>query len=150
MKTCKSSISFCLLTVFLACCSMSAKQPNILFCISDDQSWEHTSANGYKAINTPNFDRVANEGILFNNAFAPAPGCSPTRASVLIGRHIWQIENAGTHASSFHKKYVTFPDLLEKSGYFIGGTGKLWGPGSYEASGRTRNPAGPEYSDIKL
>ena len=130
--------------------SVFAAPPNILICISDDQSWEHTSAYGYKAINTPNFDRVARDGILFNNAFAPSPGCSPTRASLLTGRHIWQIENAGTHASSFPKKYVSYPDLLEKSGYFIGGTGKLWGPGNYEVSGRLRNPAGTAYSDITL
>jgi N-sulfoglucosamine sulfohydrolase len=127
-----------------------ASRPNILFCISDDQSWEHASAYGYKAIDTPNFDRVANEGVLFHNAFAPSPGCSPTRAAVLTGRHIWQIENAGTHGSSFPQKYVTFPDLLEQSGYVIGGTGKLWGPGNYEVSGRDRNPAGPEFSDITL
>ena len=140
--------------IFLNLCAMSASvfaaPPNILFCISDDQSWEHTSAYGYKAINTPNFDRVAREGIIFNNAFAPSPGCSPTRASMLTGRHIWQIENAGTHASSFPAKYITFPDLLEKSGYFIGGTGKLWGPGNYDVSGRKRNPAGPAYSELTL
>ena len=129
---------------------MNASQPNILFCISDDQSWEHASAYGYKAIHTPSFDRIADEGILFNNAFAPSPGCSPTRAAMLTGRHIWQIENAGTHASSFSRKYVTFPDLLEANGYYIGGTGKLWGPGNYEASGRTRNPAGPEVNKHTL
>lgn len=150
MRTLSRTLVFVLFASALGYAAVSARQPNILFCISDDQSWEHTSANGYKAISTPAFDRVAREGILFNNAFSPSPGCSPTRASVLIGRHIWQIENAGTHASSFHKKYVTFPDLLEKNGYFIGGTGKLWSPGNYEASGRTRNPAGPIFSKHKL
>lgn len=130
--------------------SIAAAPPNILFCMSDDQSWEHASAYGYKAVSTPNFDRVADEGILFHNAFSPSPGCSPTRASVLTGRHIWQIENAGTHASSFPTKYVSFPDLLEQSGYTIGGTGKLWSPGNFEISGRDRNPAGPDYSKLTL
>jgi len=115
------------------------QRPNILFCISDDQSWPHASAYGYKAINTPAFDRVAREGILFNNCFAPSPGCSPTRASMLTGRHIWQIENAGTHASSFPKKYRVYPDMLEENGYVIGATGKAWGPGNYAVSGRDRN-----------
>ena len=124
-------------------------RPNILFCISDDQSWEHTSAYGYPAISTPAFDRVAAEGVLFNNAFSPSPGCSPTRAAMLTGRHIWQIENAGTHASSFPKKFVSYPDLLEQAGYFIGYTGKPWAPGNWEASGRTRNPAGPVFSSLK-
>jgi len=125
-------------------------RPNILFAISDDQSWKHAGAYGCKGIDTPAFDRVARQGVLFNNAFAPSPGCSPTRAAVLTGRHIWQIENAGTHASSFPKDYVTFPDLLEEAGYHIGTTGKNWGPGNYRASGRERNPAGPGYNSNKL
>ncbi|MEX0320556.1 MAG: sulfatase [Puniceicoccaceae bacterium] len=142
--------SLILLGFVLAMLPLSASRPNILFCISDDQSWEHASAYGYKAIHTPSFDRVAAEGILFNNAFSPSPGCSPTRASMLTGRHIWQIENAGTHASSFPMKYITYPDLLEQNGYFVGATGKMWSPGNYEASGRTRNPAGPNFSKYKL
>ncbi len=44
------------------------KRPNILFVISDDQSYPHASAYGYKAINTPAFDRIAREGALFTNA----------------------------------------------------------------------------------
>ena len=85
--------------VFIIISTMSASAfaapPNILFCISDDQSWEHMSAYGYKAIKTPNFDRVAHEGILFNNAFSPSPGCSPTRASMLTGRQAHFTRNAG-------------------------------------------------------
>ena len=74
-------------------------RPNVLVAISDDQSYPHTSAYGYAAIQTPGFDRVARTGVLFNNAFTPAPGCSPMRAAFLTGRQIWQIENAGTHGS---------------------------------------------------
>lgn len=146
----KASFALALGLLFLGGKAEAAGQPNVLFCISDDQSWEHASAYGYQAIRTPNFDRVAREGVLFNNAFSPSPGCSPTRAAMLTGRHIWQIENAGTHASTFPKKYVTYPDVLEQHGYFIGGTGKLWGPGEFELSGRTRNPAGPSYSERTL
>jgi len=120
-------------------------RPNILLAISDDQSFLHTSAAGFKAVRTPAFDRVAREGILFRNAFAASPGCSPSRASLLTGRHTWQIEQAGTHASSFPTDYVVFPDLLEAAGYAVGYTGKGWGPGNWKVSGRPRNPAGPEF-----
>ena len=122
-------------------------RPNFLIAISDDQSHVHTSFAGYPGVRTPAFDRVAREGLYFRNAFAPAPGCSPTRAALLTGRNIWQIENAGTHASSFPAKYVVFPDLLEQAGYFVGMTGKGWGPGNWQVSGRTRNPAGTDFSE---
>ena len=124
------------------------ERPNILFAISDDQSWIHTSASGCKSVNTPNFDRVAREGILFNNSFCGSPGCTPSRSSILTGRYPWQLQQAGTHASSFPKQYVVYPDLLENDGYFVGFTGKGWGPGKFEASGRSRNPAGPAFNSI--
>ena len=125
-------------------------RPNILVAISDDQSYPHCSAYGYEAIKTPGFDRVAKAGVLFNNAFTPAPGCSPMRAALLTGRQIWQIENAGTHASSFPIQYDSYQKRLEDAGYFIGYTGKPWSPGNFKASGRTRNPAGPAFAKRKL
>lgn len=127
-----------------------SSQPNILIAISDDQSFLHTSAAGCKAVQTPAFDRVAREGILFQNCIAGSPGCSPSRAALLTGRHDWQIEQAGTHDSSFPTNYVAFPDLLEAKGYAVGFTGKGWGPGNWKASGRARNPAGPEFGKRKL
>jgi uncharacterized sulfatase len=138
------------LAAFLFSCEQEVeRQPNILFAISDDQSYPHAGAYGYEAARTPNFDRIANEGILFTNAFTAAPGCSPSRASILTGRHIWQLENAGTHASEFPTKYFCYTDLLDSAGYHVGYTAKGWGPGNWEVSGRTRNPAGKEYSEIK-
>lgn len=128
----------------------STSRPNILFAIWDDVSYPHVSAAGSKMASTPAFDRVAAEGALFRNAYAPAPGCSPTRAAFLTGRHIWMIEQAGTHASSFPATYVSYQDLLEEAGYAVGYTGKPWGPGRWDKSGRTRNPAGPAFTDRTL
>ena len=126
------------------------KRPNILLAISDDQSYPYAGVYGDKAVKTPAFDRIAKEGVLFTNAFCASPGCSPSRAALLTGRHTWQIEQAGTHASSFPKKYTVYPDILEDAGYHVGYTGKGWGPGNYKTSGRTRNPAGPEYQKRKM
>jgi N-sulfoglucosamine sulfohydrolase len=120
-------------------------RPNILFMISDDQSFPHASAYGSKMVSTPNFDSIASEGMLFTNAFCPAPGCSPSRAALLTGREIWQIEHAGTHASSFGKKYSTFMELLGTDGYHAGYVGKGWSPGNWKVDGRTQNPAGKSY-----
>ena len=125
-------------------------RPNILFVISDDQSYPHASAYGSSLVKTPGFDLVAQNGWLFNNAFVTSPGSSPSRASILTGLYPWQIEEAGTHASSFPVDYKCFPDLLEEAGYYIGYTGKGWGPGNWKISGRKRNPAGPEYNKMRI
>lgn len=127
-----------------------AKRPNILFVIADDQSYPYASIYGTQGIETPAFDEVAKNGILFKNAFTAAPQCSPSRAAILTGKNIWQLEEAGTHSSYFPKKFEVFPDLLEAAGYKIGFTGKGWAPGNWKDAGWKRNPAGPEYNKEKL
>ncbi|WP_025764217.1 sulfatase family protein [Dyadobacter tibetensis] len=119
------------------------KRPNILFVISDDQSFAHASAYGFKAISTPAFDRVAREGVLFTNAFVASPGCSPSRAAILTGKNCWQVGPAGTHASTFPRDLQIFTDVLQDAGYFVGLTGKGWGPG--KVLEREHNPAGKQY-----
>ncbi len=125
-------------------------QPNILFAISDDQSYPYCSAYGTGGVSTPAFDQVARSGILFNNAYVAAPQCSPSRAAILTGLNIWQLEEAGTHSSYFPKKFPVFTDLLEQNGYKIGYTGKGWAPGNWKDAGWSRNPAGPEYNGSKF
>lgn len=127
----------------------SEKRPNILIAISDDQSFAHTGISGDKLVKTPNFDRVAKAGVLFTNCIAGSPGCAPSRSSMLTGRYPWQNEHAGQHASEYPKKFVTFPDELEREGYAVGVTGKGCGPFNWRASGRERNPAGPELNNIR-
>jgi uncharacterized sulfatase len=124
--------------------------PNILFAIADDQSYPHASAYGQKTFHTPVFDSVAAKGILFTHAFVAAPQCSPSRAAILTGRQIWQLEEAGTHASYFPKKFPVFTNALENAGYFIGYTGKAWDPGNFKDAGWSRNPVGPEYNKREL
>ena len=140
-KSTPSNFLYIFISFFLYIINLSAAdRPNILIAISDDQSFPHTSAYKSTMVKTPNFDRIAKEGILFTNAYSASPGCSPSRAAFLTGRHTWQIEEAGTHASGFQTKYETFPERLEKDGYFVGHSGKGWGPG--KAIGRKNNPAG--------
>lgn len=126
------------------------KSPNILFVISDDQSYPHASIYGEEWVKTPAFDRVAREGVLFTNAFSASPGCSPSRAAILTGMNTWQIGNAGTHDSEFPLDYTVFPEILEQLGYKVGYTGKGWGPGNWKISGRERNPAGEAYQNREL
>ncbi len=120
----------------------AGKKTNILFVIADDQSYPHASAYGTTGVTTPAFDRIAREGVLFTNAFSASPGCSPSRAAILTGKNCWQLEEAGTHASSFAAKFKTYTERLGEAGYFVGFTGKGWGPGDFKVSGRSQNPAG--------
>lgn len=127
------------------------ERPNILFIIFDDWGGStHAGANGCEWIKTPNFDRVAREGVLFKNAFTSNPKCSPCRASILTGRNVWQLNEAVSHGGYFPAGFETYPDLLEKSGYNVGLTGKGWGPGDFRTvAKRTRNPAGPSFDQAK-
>ncbi len=153
LRSLQSGIIVTLLVILLSCDSTVKLEgdkrdlPNILFAIADDQSFPHAGIYGFSAISTPAFDRVANNGILFTNAFVAAPQCSPSRAAILTGKNIWQLEEAGTHASSFPRKFQVFTDLLESTGYKLGYTGKPWGPGNWEISGWHRNPVGPGYNE---
>src|SRR5690606_22479266 len=125
------------------------KRPNILIAISDNQSYPNAGAYGDKSVNTPGFDLIAQDGVLFQNAFSSSPGCAPSRASILTGRYPWQNEEAGGHQTLYPAKYVTFPDVLEKRGYHIGFTGKGCAPFNWRQGGRNRDPAGPEYNNVR-
>lgn len=124
-------------------------RPNILFAIADDWSWPHAGAYGDKAVKTPAFDRVAKEGILFSHAFCAAPTCTASRAAVLTGQDPHRLEESANLWSLLQAKFPVYPDVLEENGYFIGLTGKGWGPGSVEAGGRKRNPAGPHFESFE-
>lgn len=133
--------------------SKSDKRPNILFAISDDQSYAHTGFEGCEFVKTPAFDRIAREGVYFSNCYAGSPGCAPSRSSIVTGRYPWQNEQSGQHASSWLKKYVPFVDELEVNGYAVGRTGKGVDPFRYKMDEndslfRIENAAGKEHSHI--
>ena len=126
-----------------------ARPPNILFCISDDQSYANTGANGDPVVQTPAFDRVAREGLRFTHAFCDAPTCGPSRSAILTGQHIWRLEEAGNIHSTLPAKFTTYTELLAEAGYVVGFTGKGWSPGRLEPGGRTMNPAGVSFQKRK-
>ncbi|MHC4173138.1 MAG: sulfatase family protein [Planctomycetota bacterium] len=124
------------------------RRPNILFCLADDWSWPHASIAGDKVVKTPTFDRVAREGVLFENAFVSSPSCTPSRGAILTGQWHWRLEEGGNLWSTLPVKFAVYPDLLEEAGYHVGFTRKGWGPGRDEPGGRTRNPAGPRFKNF--
>jgi N-sulfoglucosamine sulfohydrolase len=125
----------------------SAQKPNILFVIADDWGGGHAGAYGCRWINTPHFDRIAREGILFLNAYTPTAKCAPSRSAILTGKNPWQLDAAANHWCFFPPAAAIFPEALEKAGYTYASTGKVWGPGvALNALGAPRNLSGKQYS----
>ena len=105
------------------------KRPNIVFIISDDHAYQAISAYGGRLANvapTPNIDRIANEGMRFNNALVTNSICGPSRATILTGKYSHKngfIDN--TFGSQFDFNQQTFGELLQQAGYKTGVLGKL-------------------------
>ncbi len=103
--------------------------PNILLIVTDDNSRLEYDVYGWSEIEFPAFTRVAEEGVLFNQAHSSAPSCAPARASILTGRNFWELDE-GSHIQAWLP--LRFPQLdylMQSAGYAIGATGKVWGPG---------------------
>lgn len=125
------------------------KPVNILFCIADDAG--HMSAYGTPWVKTPAFDRVAREGLLFQNAYTCNAKSAPSRASIITGRNSWQLKEACNHWPTFPAEFKSYPEALAENGYFVGCTGKGWGPGvANDARGKKRDITGAPWNDKKL
>lgn len=140
-------VNIALFLLSLQACSVADRaelpSPNILFAIADDWSYGHAGAYGNAWVNTPGFDRIAREGILFTNAYTPNAKCAPSRASILTGRNSWQLKEAGNHIPFFPVEFKTYAEALTEQGYFVGKTGKGWGPGvANDETGSPRKMAG--------
>ena len=101
-------------------------RPNILFMLTDDQRFDDLSCVGNKIIQTPNLDKLAADGVIFNNAFVTTAICCSSRASILTGQHMrrHRIYDFATPLSS-EAMDNTYPVLLRKSGYRTGFLGKM-------------------------
>ncbi len=129
----------------------SLEKPNILFAIADDWSFGHAGVYGCKWVKTPTIDRVARDGILFTQAYTPNGKCSPSRASVITGRNPWQLKEAGNHWSVFPPEFKSYQEALGEQGYFVGMTGKGWGPGiAKNTAGQNREMTGKSFEERKF
>jgi len=126
--------------------SAFAKQPNILFAIADDWGWPHAGVYGDPVVQTPTFDRLAKEGMLFHHCYVSSPSCTPSRGAILTGQWHWRLESAGNLWSVFPDKFTTYEDILREAGYATGRSGKAWGPGRPETN--SRQLAGKPYKNF--
>lgn len=117
--------------------SAADKRPNILFAFADDWGQYASAYAKLKpggpndVVSTPHFDRVASEGVLFTRAFVNAPSCTPCRSSLLSGQDFFRTgRGAILQGAIWDSEIPTYPLLLQKNGYHIGHTYKVWSPGS--------------------
>ncbi|WP_319268635.1 sulfatase [uncultured Draconibacterium sp.] len=154
MKNYITLVYFVLMFVFATGCTSNtekeAPKPNILLAIADDVSYPHMGAYGCSWVSTPAFDKIAEQGVLFNNAYTPNAKCAPSRACILTGRNSWQLEEACNHMPYFPIKFKSFPEALADNGYHVGYTGKGWVPGvAYHEDGSKRDLLVNAYRKIK-
>ncbi|HEY0981934.1 sulfatase family protein [Schlesneria sp.] len=157
-----SSFGILLLTAFVfPCPSRSAEQPrrpNIVIIFADDwgrHAGAYARLDGPGTVNdvvrTPNFDRIAGEGVLFRRAFVSSPSCTPSRSALVSGQHFWRTGRGSMLRGEWDGSSPAFPLLLRDAGYRIGKSHKVWTPGTpsdapfggqqfaYEAEGRRFN-----------
>lgn len=154
-------ITLCLgVTEFVTAAETQDKRPNILFAFADD--WGRYASAYAKIepggpsdiVSTPNFDRIANEGVLFRNAFVNAPSCTPCRSSLLSGQYFWRTGRAAIlQGAIWDGSTPSYPLLLNKAGYHIGHTYKVWSPGTpanapYGAAAFAYNRRGSKFNSF--
>jgi|ETNmetMinimDraft_35_1059890.scaffolds.fasta_scaffold03237_4 arylsulfatase A-like enzyme len=151
------------LCVLLACWS-ETKSPNVVYILADDLGWNQVGYHGSAFYETPNIDRIARTGISYSNAYAAAPICSPTRASIMTGKtptrlHLtdyipgspypYQKLSTPKQTQGLQLEEVTMAEMLKDNGYVTGHFGKwhLNQDKNYVA-GRPMDPASQGFDEV--
>jgi len=100
-----------------------ANRPNIVLCMADDQGWNEVGYYGHPFLKTPVLDEMAGAGLRFDRFYSGAPVCSPTRGSVMTGRHPNRF-GCFTWNYSIRPEEITIAEILKQAGYATGHFGK--------------------------
>ena len=146
-------LTLCLL--FLSSIAHGADKPNVLFILSDDQSWTDYSFMGHLDIETPHLDKLASTSVMYTRGYVPTALCRPSLMSMITGhyasthgitgndpsRKYWPDRTDEHHAKrleliGYLENFETLPELLAEQGYLSHQSGKWW-EGSYQHGGFT-------------
>jgi arylsulfatase A-like enzyme len=150
MKQFKKSAFFAIIlimgTSFKSCNEkeVTATWPHIILVMADDQGWGDMAYNGHPVVQTPNFDNLAASGLRFDRFYAAAPVCSPTRGSVMTGRHPNRF-GCFSWGNTLRPQELTIAEVLKSAGYVTGHFGK-WHLGSVQV-GSPVNPGASGFDE---
>jgi len=121
-------ILFFILTDFTSRGNQKFQRPNILFIVSDDLNDWVGCFGGHPQVKTPNIDKLARRGVIFENAYCAAPLCGPSRSAFMTGMQPYStgLYNNGNSNIQKRKDLITMPQYFREEGYFVAGAGKLF------------------------
>jgi len=122
----------------------SSRKPNIVLCMADDQGWGDMAYNGHPVLKTPNFDAMVASALRFDRFYAAHPVCSPTRGSVMTGRHPNRF-GCFKWGHTLRPQEITIAEALKTAGYVTGHFGK-WHLGSVR-KGSPVNPGASGFDE---
>jgi len=134
----------------------AAETPNVILVMCDDLGWGDVSFNGGKIIKTPHLDEMAGNSLKFNRFYAAAPVCSPTRGSVVTGRHPFRYGIYFANTGHMKLQEFTLYEALKTKGYRTGHFGK-WHMGTLTTKikdsnrgkpGNTENHSAPWHHEV--
>ncbi|MFR9649331.1 MAG: sulfatase-like hydrolase/transferase [Rikenellaceae bacterium] len=115
--------------------AQQTKSPNIIIMLADDLGWGDVGYNGNTEIKTPALDNMVESGVTFNSFYTAAPLSSPTRASVMTGRHPFRTGIYAAHTEALKNAEITIAEVCKSNGYATGFFGK-WHLGWIEPEGK--------------
>ncbi len=131
--------------IFLNC--QTQPPTNIILIMADDQGWGDVGYNGHPYLKTPNLDAMAKNGAVFNRFYSAGSVCSPTRASVMTGRHPERMGICNANCGHIKAEEITLAELVKKKGYRTGHFGK-WHLGTLTKDILDANRGGRKQNDI--
>ncbi|MBK6935981.1 MAG: arylsulfatase [Chitinophagaceae bacterium] len=136
----KSFFHFAVFLCIIYSSSLLAQKPNIIFIFADDLGYSEVGCYGQQKIETPNIDKLAAGGLMFNQFYAGTSVCAPSRASLMTGLHTGHTVIRGNKSvkpegqTPLPDSVKTFVSYLQQSGYATAAFGK-WGLGFHQNSG---------------